>query len=96
MVKIKKKNVLKFLKRECEKLEPETYIAYPKTFGVPPHLQFKRKNVTKHWYSEPVEYDVNHKRRAFQCYKDEGMKGVNKYFLAHGFSLNSLEPTLED
>jgi hypothetical protein len=93
--KIRKKNVLKFLKRECEKLEPEEYTAHPKTFGVPDDEKFERKKVDPFWYSEPTEYKVNHKRRAFQAYKDEGMEGVNKYFIKHNFELSSLEPIWE-
>lgn len=96
MVKIKKKNILKFLKRECLKLEPEEYTAHPKIFGVPSEEKFERKKIEPYWYSEPTECPVNHRRRAFQAYKDEGMIGVEKYFKAHGFSLSSLEPILED
>ena len=94
--KIKSKRVLKWIEKQVEQLKPESYIAFPKTFGVPPHEQFERKKVEPYWYDEPVEYPKNHKRRAYRLYKKFGLEGVNFYFLKYGLTLNSVNPILED
>jgi len=92
--KVRKKHVLKWIKQQVEMLEPEEYMAIPKTFGVPPHLQFERKKIEPFWYNDPVMCPVNHKRRVWHIYKKEGLEGVNKYFRQRGFELNSTIPIL--
>ena len=92
---IKRKRVLKWIKEQAKQLSPETYIAYPKVYGVPPHLQFNRKKIKPYWYNVPTEYPVNHPRRIYTLYKKFGLEGVNYYFLQRNLTLNSVNPTLE-
>jgi hypothetical protein len=72
------------------------YTAFPKEFGVPPHKQFERKKVAPYWFVNPTEYKINHYRRCKRLYKKLGLQGVNYYFLLFGFTLNSVNPLLEE
>lgn len=88
MQKISKKSILRWIGKQAEQLDAETYIAYPKEYGIPPHLRdVRRGKIHPYWYEVPTEYPVNHKRRIYQAYKDEGIAGVTKYFRKRGFNV---------
>lgn len=89
MIKLKegKKKVLKWIKEEVKKLEPEYYTAYSKYF-TPILMEEDGKKFLK--IAEPELFLVSHKRRAFRAYKSQGLIGLTNYFQKHGFELKTI------
>lgn len=90
MIKVKenKKKILKWIKTETDKLEPEFYTAYSKYLR-PQIVEEDGQKYLK--FAEPEAFPINHKRRAWRAYKRNGLQGITNYFQMHGFELKTNE-----
>lgn len=83
-MKLRKKSILKFLKRECDKLPKKTYKAYHKYFK-PQFEMIEGQSGLVGGYIQ--EHPVNHKRRAFRLWKRHGWEGIVYYFASQGYKI---------
>jgi len=83
---MKNKEIIKLLKREAEKLPPETYIAYPKGTV----MEDEEGNKLEHPFMAgfPTNYSVNHGRRLKRLWnRTKNIYDIAKYFADRGFEL---------
>lgn len=86
---MRKKEVLKWIKKESKKLPDMYYEAYHK-YTTP-----RIENVAKEGEEEQLEsitgyvqkHKVNHKRRIWRVYKKHGFQELQRYFALYGFGL---------
>lgn len=90
MIKVKesKKKILKWIKTETDKLQPQFYTAYSKYFQ-PKVIEEDGQKFLQ--FAEPETFPVNHKRRAWRAYKRDGLVGITNYFQKYGYELTTHE-----
>jgi hypothetical protein len=84
-----KKNELKWLKQQIEKLPKSSYKAFHKYKEPQKEVQEDGSFVLREGYLE--DHEVNHERRARRAYEKGGVKGLNLYFAQYGFKLKTPE-----
>lgn len=81
---MKRKEALKWIKKEAAKLKPETYAAAEK-FSKPVLLKDGDGTPTGYQTAEVVDCQVNHYRRLKKAYDEQGLNAVHVYFALRGF-----------
>lgn len=84
-MKIGKKQMLKFLRKQVALLPPQTYKAFHRYFKPTTSKNDEGKMILVG--GEMEEHPVNHKRRAWGMYKRYGWWGVEHYFAMNGFKI---------
>lgn len=92
MQKVSRKAILKWLKKECEKLPKETYEAYHR-YSKPRYEMIEGQTGLVGGVIE--EHNKNHKRRAYSMYKRYGWRGILEYFAKYGFKLSDMETAIQ-
>lgn len=80
-----KKGIVKWIRKQCELLKPETYEAARKFYE--PQIEKDEHGRKRIIAGDWVKFPVNHARRVKRIYKREGKEGVDRYFRKRGFKL---------